>query len=135
MRVHEGQCNCGAIAFEVRADLSDVFVCHCSICRRYTGSNGIAVLIAENDRFSWLRGEDNIQAWSKPHADWQSYFCRTCGSAAPGPNDPERMFIPAGLFSSPTDDFRVAHHIWVESRAAWDEIGDAGKQHPEEFRE
>jgi hypothetical protein len=28
----------------------------------------------------------------------------------------------------------VAHHVWVGSKAVWDEIGDAGKQHAEQFR-
>ena len=37
-----GECNCGAVQFEIDAQLSGVFVCHCSICRRSTGSNGIA---------------------------------------------------------------------------------------------
>ncbi len=40
-----GECNCGAVQFEIAADLSGVFVCHCSICRRSTGSNGIAVVV------------------------------------------------------------------------------------------
>lgn len=30
-------------------------------------------------------------------------------------------------------DLTVKHHIWVESRAHWDLIGDAGKQHPEGY--
>lgn len=37
-----GQCNCGAVSFTVTTELSDVIVCHCSFCRRATGSNGIA---------------------------------------------------------------------------------------------
>ncbi|MCG8505732.1 MAG: GFA family protein [Sphingomonadales bacterium] len=128
-----GQCNCGAVAFEVRAELSDVFICHCSICRRYTGSSGIAVVIADNQQFRWLRGEDQIAIWEKPDADWQAHFCRLCGSALPGPNDEARMFIPAGLISDGGENLRVAHHIWVGSKAVWDEIGDSGKQHDEAF--
>ena len=128
-----GQCNCGAVAFEVRAELSDVFICHCSICRRYTGSGGIAVAITDNQQFRWLRGENQITTWKKPDADWQAHFCRLCGSALPGPNDEARMFIPAGLISDGGENLGVAHHIWVGSKAVWDEIGDAGKQHDEAF--
>ena len=46
-----GECNCGAVAFEIDADISDVFVCHCSICRKFTGSNGIAVVVIDNNAF------------------------------------------------------------------------------------
>jgi hypothetical protein len=128
-----GQCNCGAVAFELDADLGDVIVCHCSICRRSTGSNGIAVVVVENSAFRWTRGEENITTWKKPDADWQSWFCRTCGSPLPGKNDESRMFVPAGLISEERENLRVIHHIWVDSRAAWDEIGDSGQQHREAF--
>ncbi len=130
----QGQCNCGAVAFEIDASLSDVFVCHCSICWKYTGSNGIAVVLSDKAVFRWLRGEDQIAHWKKPDADWESWFCRICGSPLPGPNDEARMFVPAGLLTGGDEALRVAHHIWVGSKAGWDEIGDAGKRHAEAFR-
>ncbi|MFQ1699359.1 GFA family protein [Loktanella agnita] len=129
----KGACNCGAVAFRVDADLRDVYVCHCSICRRYSGAQGIAVVVVPNAAFAWLHGQDNIRSWDKPGADWQAHFCVTCGSALPGPNDPDRMFIPAGLLDGDDAGMAVAHHIWVGSKAAWDEIGDDGQQHPEGF--
>lgn len=130
-----GNCNCGAVAFEFDKINSDIFMCHCSICRRYTGANGVAVAIVSNSQFRWLKGEDQIANWSKPDADWQSWFCRICGSALPGKNDDTHMFIPAGLISEGAEGMRVAHHIWVGSKADWDEIGDDGKQHVEAFIE
>ena len=129
-----GGCNCGAVAFEINADVADVFVCHCSICRRFTGSNGIAVVLIDNNAFRWLRGEDHIATWKKPGADWQCWFCRECGSPLPGANDPSRTFVPAGSITEGGEGLRVAHHIWVGSKAAWDEIGDDGKQHYEAFK-
>jgi hypothetical protein len=129
-----GECNCGAVQFEIDADLSDVYVCHCSICRRSTGSNGMAVVVVPNDRLRWIRGEDQIAMWSKPNSEWEKWFCRVCGSPVPGRNDPARMFVPAGSLTQGADALRVAHHIWVGSKAVWDEIGDAGKQHAEQFR-
>ncbi len=128
-----GECNCGVVAFEITTDIKDVYVCHCSICRKYTGAAGVAVVIAHNDAFRWRRGEDQIATWKKPDADWLSAFCRTCGSALPGANDEERMFVPAGLITEGGERLRVAHHIWVGSKAAWDEIGDDGKQDMEAF--
>jgi hypothetical protein len=130
----KGECNCGAVAFEITAELSDVFVCHCSICRRFTGSNGIAVVIVSNDAFRWIRGTEQITTWKKPKAEWQCSFCRICGSALPGANDESRMFVPAGMFTRGAAGLRVAHHVWVNSKADWDEIGDSGRQHPEAFK-
>ena len=125
----EGRCNCGAVSFAIDAPLSDVFMCHCSICRRWSGSNGVAVIIVPRQAFRWLSGEDHIASWAKPDADWRSWFCRTCGSALPGDNDASHMFIPAGLVAHGAEGLKVAHHIWVGSKASWDEIGDDGRQH------
>ena len=129
----QGECNCSAIGFEISAELSDVFVCHCSICRRATGSNGIAVVVVDNADFRWLRGNEHITSWTKPDADWQIWFCRICGSPVPGLNDEFRMFVPAGLITAGGDSLNVKHHIWVDSKAVWDEIGDSGRQHREAF--
>jgi hypothetical protein len=122
------------VAFEIDGDLSGVFVCHCSICRRSTGSNGMAVVLVHKEAFHWARGKEHIATWTKPGSDWHTWFCAVCGSPVPGENDPTRMFVPAGSITEGGDALRVIHHIWVDSRAVWDEIGDAGKQHPEGFR-
>ena len=129
-----GECNCGTVQFEIETELSDVYVCHCSICRRSTGSSGIAVVIVPKDRFRWIMGEANIATWQKPGTDWHTWFCRTCGSTLPGENNATTMFVPAGLITRGGESLRVAHHVWVGSKAAWDEIGDAGKQHREGFQ-
>lgn len=127
-------CNCGAVVFEVSGAIGPIYMCHCSICRRYTGVNGIAVIVVANDAFRWVAGEELIGTWDKPQADWQSHFCTRCGSALPGSNDPERMFVPAGLIpDAQAARLDVAHHIWTHSKAGWDVIGDDGKQHPEAF--
>lgn len=126
-----GECNCGAIAFEVTRPATGIIVCHCSICRRATGANGIPVVVVANEDFRWVRGQADIATWRKSDGDWQRWFCRTCGSPVPGINDPDRMFVPAGLLDE--NDLVVTHHIWVASKARWDAIGDAGIQHPREF--
>lgn len=126
-----GACNCGAVRYEVDADTRDVYVCHCSICRRFTGSAGIAVLVVDRAAFRWVSGQDGITHWRKPGSAWESWFCRTCGSAVPGTNTETTMFIPAGSVSSSDAELRVAHHIYVASKAGWDVIGDTGQQHPE----
>jgi len=128
-----GACNCGAISFRVDAELLEVIVCHCSICRRATGSNGIAVVIVGNETFEWTGGEELVTSWKKPDAEWEMSFCRRCGSPVPGDNDDTRKFIPAGLISDGGENLRVAHHIWVDSRATWDELGDCGRRHSAAF--
>ncbi len=125
----EGECNCGAVRFGIRADVSDIYVCHCSICRRFTGAAGVAVVVVAKDDFEWVSGTEAVKVWQKPDADWEANFCTMCGSAVPGENDPTRMFIPAGLLPHDLDGVQVKHHIFVGSKARWDVIGDDGQQH------
>ena len=129
-----GACNCGAISFKIDADLSEVVICHCSICRRATGSNGIAVVLVEAEQFEWTEGEELVTSWKKPDSDWEMWFCKRCGSPVPGTNDETRIFVPAGLICDGGGDLEVAHHIWVNSKATWDELGDCGRRHPEAFK-
>jgi len=128
-----GECNCGAVSYEVDSDLSEVFVCHCSLCRKSTGSGGIAVALADRAAFRFLSGEDSIVKWTKPNHDWHTFFCKTCGSALPGENDSTQIYIPVGTLSSGHENLQTAHHLYTNSKASWEAIGDSGKQHPEGY--
>ncbi len=95
----------------------------------------MSVAIVDNDQFEWTGGEEYITCWEKPGHDWHTFFCKKCGSPLPGPNDPQRMYLPVGVITAGHENLRVAHHIHVASKASWDEIGDAGKQHDKGFGE
>lgn len=126
-----GECNCGAVGFEISSKLSDGYICHCSVCRKATGSGGIAVVVVDNNLFKWSKGQALIKTWHKPGQDWQTSFCTGCGSPLPGANDEARMYVPVGLITQQDLPLKVAHHIWVDSRANWEVIADAGVQHPQ----
>lgn len=128
-----GSCNCGAITFSVITTLSSVYICHCSICRKSTGSGGIAVTVVPTDSFSINTGLDAIQKWEKPDHNWLTNFCEVCGSPVPGKNDSDHSYIPVSLLDSGHEGLEVKHHIFVDSKASWEEIGKTGKQHGKNF--
>lgn len=130
----KGQCNCGAVTYQVDAELADVYICHCSICRRATGSGGIAVTVTDNKNFRWLEGEGGITHWKKPCHVWETSFCKVCGSPLPAKNSETSMYIPVSTLISGDENLRVAHHIWVGSKAHWEQIGEDGKRHEEAFK-
>ncbi|RCW19744.1 hypothetical protein DET53_1167 [Vibrio parahaemolyticus] len=129
----KGECNCGAVTFDIKSQVSDVFICHCSICRKSTGSGGIAVVIVPRADFQWLSGENQIQKWNKPGHDWETSFCKCCGSPLPGIDSEHHMYVPASLITEGAENLEVVHHIWVNSKAGWEVIADAGKQHKGAF--
>ena len=120
-----GSCLCGGVRFEYGRAVTQVGMCHCSQCRKVSGTASNAVIVVPEAELRWLAGRELIQEWAKP-TGWGSTFCRTCGSPVPRkiPNA-EAYWVPAGLLD---DDpgLRIGGHIWVGSKAAWDEIaGDA----------
>ena len=123
-----GSCCCGAVAFEIHAAPTQIYCCHCSICRRSTGVQGVAVVVVPNAQFSWTRGAAQIRHWKKPEADWEKNFCETCGSPLPGPNSPETTYVPAGLLQD-SGGLKVAAPIFTDNKAPWFHIGDSAPRH------
>jgi len=129
-----GACNCGGVQFKTHAESSDVYLCHCSICRASTGSGAIAVVIVKTSDFHWIKGNDLITYWSKPGHDWHTSFCKICGSSLPGKNDAIHTYVPVGTLTAGYEKLKVAHHLYVESKADWEVIGDSGIQHSESYQ-
>ena len=130
-----GQRNCGEVVFKIDDDISEVFICHCSIFRKSTSSNGIAVVVVDNVAFQWMRGEYQVLTWKKTIGNWETLFCRVFGSTLPGINDESRMYVPAGLITNGDESLKVVHNIWVDFKAVVDEIGDSGKQHRQAYKD
>ncbi|MBT8448473.1 MAG: GFA family protein, partial [Gammaproteobacteria bacterium] len=64
-----------------------------------------------------------------------TWFCPTCGSTLPGTNDTARMFVPAGAITEGGENLKVTAHIWTDSKAVWDKIGDDAIQFAEDYQE
>ena len=128
-----GACNCSSVTFQINTELTDVYMCHCSICRKSTGSGGIAVAIVKNQDFVWLSGQSLAKTWHKPNHDWQTTFCTQCGSPLPGKNDDNTTYVPVSLLDSGSEKLSVKHHLFVDSKAHWEVIADEGKLHQNEF--
>jgi hypothetical protein len=76
MTKHTGGCHCGAVRFQVEADLSQpVMECDCSHCSR----KGFLLTLVPVAQFKLLSGEDALTEYrfNKEHVAHQ--FCRTCG--------------------------------------------------------
>jgi hypothetical protein len=120
-----GSCLCGSVRFEYARAVTQVGMCHCSQCRKVSGVASNAVIVVPKTELTWVSGEDLRQTFAKP-SGWRTTFCRQCGSPLPQTlPGAEAYWVPAGLLD---DDpgLRIGGHIWVGSKASWDEIaGDA----------
>lgn len=120
--IAQGSCNCGNVKFQVAVEITDVYICHCSICRKSTGCGGIAVALVNNNDFIWASGRQLVKTWHKPNHDWQTSFCSNCGSTMPGKNDENTTYIPVSLLDCGYEKLKVKRHLFLDSKASWEEV-------------
>jgi hypothetical protein len=120
-----GSCLCGAVRFELHGKLWPIGMCHCSKCRKVSGTASNANLMVGRDDLRWTAGQDAIAKFSLPDG-WGPWRCATCGSPVPKLHPAGGAYwVPAGLLDG-DPGVRVEGHIFVGSKAPWDEIaGDA----------
>ena len=117
---HVGSCLCGDVRFEVRGAFESFFLCHCSRCRKGSGSAHGANLFAPNATLTWISGEALVRSFQVPSSRHARSFCARCGSALPNVQmDGALVVVPAGSLDSAVA-IRPNAHICIASRADWD---------------
>ncbi len=115
----KGNCLCGEVSFELSGELPSIYQCHCSLCRKVSGSSSNSALIVEASKFKWRSGERQIRSFSTS-SGFKSEFCCQCGSPVPNISPSgDSYWVPAGLLSEPVDT-KVSAHVYVGSHASWD---------------
>jgi hypothetical protein len=99
MTLH-GSCLCGGVAFVVDLPFDRFIHCHCSRCRKATGTAHATNAVVKAAALGWLRGEELLARYDLPTAQsFATSFCRRCGSPLPHVTRSGReVIIPAGAF-------------------------------------
>jgi hypothetical protein len=123
-----GSCLCGGVRFEVARVVGPFELCHCSRCRKVSGSAFMAAVGVERRDFRYLAGQDLVVSYDAPILEappaYRSTFCRRCGSPVPDPTSTAPWFeIAAGLFDGDLG-LTPERHIMVDRKAAWFPITD-----------
>jgi hypothetical protein len=125
MAIH-GSCLCAGVTFEIDRACGPAEYCHCSRCRKRSGSASLLTVCVNTKDYRFLSGRHLVKMYAAPvlHSlpPYQSFFCANCGSPVPEPAPEGESFeIPAGLFD---DDFGVRpdKHIFVDFMPPWDDI-------------
>ena len=80
--------------------------CHCSLCRKVSGSSSNSALIVEASNFKWRSGEHQIRSFST-NSGFKSEFCCQYGSPVPNiSSSGDSYWVPAGLLSEPVEGSR-----------------------------
>lgn len=106
-----GGCLCGAVRFTVESFETEHHVCHCGMCRRWTGGPVFAT-VASGVTFE---GDDHLGRYDS--SEWaERGFCKRCGSSLfyrLKSKDVYAMSVGAFDDSSP---FKVVGEIYVDAQ-------------------
>lgn len=71
-----GSCLCGAVRFSFRSKTHEIDVCHCGMCRKWSGGPSFGI---ESDGEPTIEGEQSV-SWFES-SEWGSRgFCGVCGA-------------------------------------------------------
>jgi len=128
-RTLAGKCLCGAVHYAVADEFVYAANCHCSNCRRATGSAFKPFAGIERDKLSITEGEDKLMILGSENA--HDTHCTVCGSFLYSVvRDGTFVHVTMGtLVDDPS--IRPTEHIFVGSKAPWFTITDDLPQYEE----
>jgi len=116
-----GGCNCGAIRYSIETEPETVMVCHCSNCRRQSGSAFSVNLLVPSDKVD-ISG-DAVHYFDRQTDSGNLLlrsFCGRCGSPICSRRDlgAALTVIKVGTLDEP-DRFAPTVQIWTDSALPW----------------
>lgn len=115
-----GSCLCGAISYQITNNLGIFQYCHCSRCRKFTGSAFAPNILVKTKDFQWLKGESHVSRYTLAGAKYfATAFCNRCGSSMPWASQGSKVIIvPAGTLDS-DPGIKPMQNIFCGSGASW----------------
>jgi hypothetical protein len=113
-----GSCLCGNVTYEVSGTPLRFLHCHCSRCRKATGTGHATNLILRSGEVNWMGNEGKLTRYKVPEAQrFSTTFCSTCGSPLPR-EGADFVVIPAGSLDT-VPGISPQGRIFWNSRATW----------------
>jgi len=107
-----GGCLCTSVRFTATPNKLEMGVCHCEMCRRWTGGVFMMVACAEN-----VTVEDKSQMGTYQSSKWgQRVFCKKCGTSLFWKlTDGKHHGVAASAFDDPTA-FKLVRQMFIEEK-------------------
>jgi len=119
-----GGCLCGAVRYEIAGPVGSPVMCHCSMCRRASGSAFAVNAGVRAEDFHIVAGADLTREYESSPGKVR-VFCSRCGSPLYGRFVAHPEFVRLRLGTLDGDaSVRPVMHVWVGSKAPWFEITD-----------
>ncbi|MFL5944831.1 MAG: GFA family protein [Gaiellaceae bacterium] len=128
MAIFEGGCLCGGVRFEVEGEPDAVRYCHCTSCKKLSGSGHTANLRVPSDAVRIVSGQELLRTYQPPEGSAKT-FCSACGSNLFGGGWPssERASVRVTTLDEPPE-LTPAGHLFTRSLAPWETLPDDGAE-------
>ncbi|TPK56770.1 MULTISPECIES: GFA family protein [unclassified Mesorhizobium] len=124
-----GKCFCGAVHYAVADEFLYAANCHCSNCRRTTGSAFKPFAGIERAKFVLTKGHDMLLVFGDDNG--HDAHCKPCGSLLYSVVR-QGAFVHVAMGTLVDDpSIRPTEHIFVGSKAPWYTISDGLPQYDE----
>ncbi|MDX5405830.1 MAG: GFA family protein [Chromatiaceae bacterium] len=120
--MYQGACLCGAVEVEIHGPISSIIHCHCSLCRKSSGTAFATNGFVQRADFKLVKGEAELSQFAfKPGR--LRYFCRHCGSPVYSSNaqDPSRVRLRLGILTTDIRERPMSHNFY-SSKANWEDL-------------
>lgn len=133
---YEGGCGCRAVRYRLRSRPLIVHACHCTECRRLTGSAFALNALIETELLETLEGEPRIVAVVGTSGKPQEIFrCPACATALwshyPG-GGAKLAFVRVGTLDEP-GRLPPDIHIYTSTRLPWLQLPEGARAVPEYY--
>lgn len=119
-KIVKGSCLCGNVAYEIEGPFKIFQYCHCSRCRKSTGSAHAANLFVPPERFKWTKGEESVAHYKYIDTKYfASSFCENCGSTLPWEVQTGTNVIVAAGTLDEDPGIKPKWNIFWKFRAPW----------------
>lgn len=120
--VYTGSCLCKAVTLEVHGGITDIIHCHCSKCRKASGTAYATNGFISSAGLRITQGREHIRAYEGSPGR-RRHFCQICASPlySSSEQDPERLRLRIGVLDSEISERPISHNF-VSSRAVWDDL-------------
>lgn len=127
-----GRCLCEGVRYEVRFRPDAIYYCHCSQCRRATGSSFATNVAVARQDLQIIAGRELIKAYSSSPGKNRN-FCANCGSPLYSEylDEPDMVFLRVGTLDD-NSELSACAHIYAASKASWYDIRDGLPRHDED---
>jgi hypothetical protein len=119
-----GRCLCGGVRFELAAEIGSPVFCHCSQCRRASGSAFAVNAGVPTSSFRLVAGDQLVREYESSPGKLRA-FCSRCGSPIYSRERAHPAFRRVRLGTLEQDPgVRPVLHVWVGSKAPWFAVTD-----------